>query len=223
MGWATTKRAVDVGVVLLVAPLVAPLVGILAVVVRLIDGSPVLFRQTRIGRHGRPFTLFKLRSMRSGPGPEITGAGDTRVTRTGRILRRTKLDELPQLWNVLVGDMSLVGPRPEVPAWVARHPGPFAVVHAVRPGLTDLASIRYRDEEDELAGIVAAGRAASTDEAYDRYVLPDKLRLGARYVQGCGPALDLAILVATATTLTTGRRPDRLLRAMAETREPVRA
>ena len=165
MGRASAKRAMDLALVLIAAPVVLPVVGIIAAIVRITDGRPVLFRQTRCGRHGRPFTLYKVRTMRPGPGTEVTSAGDARVTRTGRILRRTKLDELPQLWNVFVGDMSLVGPRPEVPAWVARHPGPFAEVLSVRPGLTDLASIRYRDEEDQLAALVATGAAATSDEA----------------------------------------------------------
>jgi lipopolysaccharide/colanic/teichoic acid biosynthesis glycosyltransferase len=202
---AAAKRAMDLALVVLAAPVVLPVMGVVAVVVRIVDGRPVLFRQTRCGRHGQPFTLLKVRSMRAAPGTEITSAGDARVTRTGRVLRRTKLDELPQLWNVLVGDMSLVGPRPEVPSWVARHREPFAVVHTVRPGLTDLASIRFRDEEHELARLVDRGVAASTDEAYDRYVLPEKLRLGARYVERAGPGLDLTILAATVMTLATDR------------------
>jgi lipopolysaccharide/colanic/teichoic acid biosynthesis glycosyltransferase len=208
---AAAKRAMDLILVVLAAPVVVPVLGVVAVIVRIVDGRPVLFRQTRCGRYGRYFTLLKLRSMRTGPGTDITRAGDPRVTRTGRVLRRTKLDELPQLWNVLVGDMSLVGPRPEVPTWVARHPAPFAVVHRMRPGLTDLASIRFRDEEHDLARLVDCGAATSTDDAYDRYVLPEKLRLGARYVERAGPGLDLAILAATVTTLATGRPPDRLL------------
>jgi lipopolysaccharide/colanic/teichoic acid biosynthesis glycosyltransferase len=215
MGRASVKRAMDIVLVLVAAPLVLPALGAIALVVRIVDGRPVLFRQTRIGRNGQPFTLLKVRSMRPAAGTEVTSAGDARVTRTGRVLRRTKLDELPQLWNVLVGDMALVGPRPEVPAWVARHRESFAVVHTVRPGLTDLASLRYRDEEDQLAGLVATGAAPSTDEAYDRHVLPEKLRLGALYVRHQSPSLDLAIMAATVTTLASGRRPDRLLATLA--------
>jgi len=128
--------------------LTSPLMLICALAVLVDDGAPVFFRQVRVGRNGRLFRLAKFRSMRSGqPGTSITVSKDSRITRVGNFLRGYKLDELPQLWNVLRGDMSFVGPRPEVPEYVELASAEWRIVLSVKPGITDLATLLYRNEE----------------------------------------------------------------------------
>jgi lipopolysaccharide/colanic/teichoic acid biosynthesis glycosyltransferase len=153
-----------------------------------------LFRQTRVGRGFRHFRIMKFRTMvndaeRLG-GPLSVGA-DPRITRVGRALRRLKLDELPQLLNVLAGDMSLVGPRPEVPEYVERFRDEYEEILSIRPGLTDLASLKYRDESALLAA------AADPAAEYVRVILPDKIRLGREYVRRASVMLDVSIILRT--------------------------
>lgn len=153
----------------------------------------MLFRQTRAGCGGRPFDLLKFRSMRSNAGgPRVTGGGDSRVTRLGRILRAYKLDELPQLWNIVRGDMSFIGPRPEVFDFVDLGDPVWRAVLSVRPGITDLATLVYRNEEQLLA--------ASPDpvKEYRRSILPDKLALNLEYLRRRSLAADLRLLALTA-------------------------
>ena len=158
--------------------LLLPVLTALALVVLCDDGPPVLFSQTRVGRNGRPFRIWKFRTMRAGSvGRPITAAGDNRITRTGAGLRRWKLDELPQLFNVLKGDMSLVGPRPEVPEYVRFEMPIWKTVLGVRPGITDLASLLYRDEETTL------GASDDPNTFYEHRVLPAKLLLNLEYLQ----------------------------------------
>jgi lipopolysaccharide/colanic/teichoic acid biosynthesis glycosyltransferase len=181
----------------------SPVFLALAAAIRLGSGSPVLYAQERVGRGGKPFLLYKFRSMREGAdraGALVTGAGDPRVTPLGRLLRRTKLDELPQLWNVLRGDMSLVGPRPEVARYVVHYAPEQRRVLAVRPGLTDPATLRYRDEEALLARIPAPEREAF----YLREVMPRKLALNLEYLARSGFWSDLGVLLRTVRAL--GRR-----------------
>jgi lipopolysaccharide/colanic/teichoic acid biosynthesis glycosyltransferase len=155
-----------------------PVLGVLAAVIRLREGSPVLFGQMRVGRHGKPFRIWKFRTMRCGiAGGVVTAAGDRRITATGTWLRRFKLDELPQLWNVLKGDMSLVGPRPEVPEYVDRQAPLWQAVLQVSPGITDLATLLYRDEETLLSG------STDVDTYYREIVLPAKLRWNLVYLR----------------------------------------
>src|SRR6184192_1119611 len=147
------KRAFDLGVAAVGLLVAAPLMGALAVAVKATSPGPIFFRQTRTGLRGNPFTLMKFRTMRTdaAPGPKITPGGDPRVTGLGRWLRKTKLDELPQLVNVLRGDMSLVGPRPDLPKiWAAAGKRERQVL-SLRPGLTGAASLAFRNEEDLLA------------------------------------------------------------------------
>ena len=140
------RRLLDVVVSALLLLLVAPVLLLAALALVLDDGRPVFYRQVRIGEGGRPFRLLKLRSMRTGPaGAQVTAAGDPRITRLGRILRRTSLDEMPQLWHVLLGEMTLVGPRPESAALAARYPERCRPVLMARPGLTGPAQLRYRE------------------------------------------------------------------------------
>jgi lipopolysaccharide/colanic/teichoic acid biosynthesis glycosyltransferase len=161
--------------------LLAPLLLAIAVAIRLESPGPAFFRQERIGRRGVPFRIHKFRTMRHDPlhgGPQITVGEDARITHVGAFLRRSKLDELPQLIDVLRGAMSLVGPRPEVARYVALYPAELRdVVLSVRPGITDLASIEYRDEAAALA------RAADPEREYIEVVMPKKLALAALYVR----------------------------------------
>jgi lipopolysaccharide/colanic/teichoic acid biosynthesis glycosyltransferase len=188
------KRSIDVLGAGIGSLVLSPVLLAVATVIRLREGAPVLFRQERVGRHGATFAILKFRTMRvSRPGdPEVTVAGDSRVTDVGRVLRRTKLDELPQLLNVLKGDMSLVGPRPEVPAYVADWPDAAKrVVLSVRPGITDPASLEHFDEEAVLA---------TYDDplhAYRTVVTPRKLEMYERYVENQSVLGDLQIIIAT--------------------------
>jgi len=176
-----------------------PVLAVVALAVAVSSPGPVLFRQQRVGLHGRPFEILKFRTMANAPegtGPLVTAAGDRRITPVGRVLRAAKLDELPQLWNVVRGDMSLVGPRPEVAKYVALYPpGVAEKVLSVRPGITDEASIRYRDE----AGILAV--AADPERAYVEEVLPRKLEIYLRYAERHSLAGDLGILFRTIASL----------------------
>jgi lipopolysaccharide/colanic/teichoic acid biosynthesis glycosyltransferase len=157
--------------------LTSPLLLLIAIAVAAESGLPILFRQIRVGRHGRPFSLLKFRSMRQrNSGLRITATGDPRMTGVGRFLRRYKLDELPQLWNVLRGDMSFLGPRPEVPEYVDLESPAWQSVLSVRPGITDVATLLYRNEEELLA------RSADPDAFYRHHVLPAKLALNVDYI-----------------------------------------
>jgi lipopolysaccharide/colanic/teichoic acid biosynthesis glycosyltransferase len=147
-------RAIEVVLSLLGLIVCAPLIALSAVAIAATSPGPVIFRQERMGRGGQTFVLYKLRTMRAAPvGPQVTAGDDARVTWAGKLLRRTKLDELPELWNVLKGDMSLVGPRPEVPRYVDLENPQWQLVLRVRPGITDPMTLRLRNEEALLAEI----------------------------------------------------------------------
>ena len=174
---ALLKRSLDLVVAIPGLLLATPLILLAWAAATVDTGRNGFFLQTRIGRHGRPFRVVKLRTMcPSASSSTVTTSGDPRITRLGRILRRSKLDELPQLYNVLVGDMSLVGPRPDVPGFADRLAGDDRIVLTVRPGITGPATLKYRNEEALLA--------MQTDpERFNREVLwPDKVRLNRAYV-----------------------------------------
>jgi lipopolysaccharide/colanic/teichoic acid biosynthesis glycosyltransferase len=190
--YLAAKRALDLVVAAAGLAALSPLLAFVALAVKLDSPGPVLFRQVRAGRGGRPFHILKFRSMRAGAGGAlVTAGGDARVTRVGRFLRRWKVDELPQLWNVVAGDMSLVGPRPEVPRYVERFAADYARILAVRPGITDFAAVEYRDEESILAA------ARDPDAAYVETVLPAKLALYHRYLDEMSLMTDLALILRT--------------------------
>jgi lipopolysaccharide/colanic/teichoic acid biosynthesis glycosyltransferase len=189
-----SKRAFDLLGASLGLILLAPLLLLIALWIRLDSPGPVLFRQQRVGRGGQLFTIYKFRTMqqRAVAGPQLTVGADPRVTRAGRFLRQYKLDELPQLWNVVLGSMSLVGPRPEVPRYVACYPPEQRrMVLSVAPGITDWAAIHYKDENAILA------RAADPERAYVDAVLPVKLDYYVRYVRERSFWGDLRILAHT--------------------------
>ncbi len=192
------KRCIDIALSSLALMLLSPILAAIAGAVWLESGRPVLFRQERVGLRFRRFRILKFRTMRAAGGPSVTIGGDHRVTRLGRFLRLIKLDELPQLWNVLRGDMSLVGPRPEVPEYVHLFRERYRAVLAVRPGITDLASIHFRDEEGVLAS------SADPLREYTERVLPAKLDLAERYLSTHTVCGDIAILFRTAAAIAKG-------------------
>lgn len=175
----------------------APLLGVLALLIGATSRGPALFTQLRVGRNGRPFTLLKFRSMSvDRPGSLVTAAGDSRVTPVGRFLRRAKLDELPELWNVLRGEMSLVGPRPEVPGLVDVSDPAWCEVLSVRPGLTDPVTLVLRNEEILLAE--ARERSGDVETFYRDSLQRWKLERYAAYLRVRTPWSDLKTLMRTA-------------------------
>ncbi len=188
-----SRRVLDLTVALAGLLVLSPLFLALAVWIKLDSPGPVFYRARRMGRGGTPFHLFKFRSMAANAdrlGPGITAAGDNRITRSGRFLRRTKLDELPQLINVLRGEMSLVGPRPEDPRYVALYSPEQRRVLDVRPGITSAASLAYRHEEQLLVG-------PDWERIYREKVMPAKLAIDLAYLQRRTLASDLALIAQT--------------------------
>lgn len=203
------KRLFDIAFAALALLLLCPLLLAVALWVRLDSPGPVFFRQQRVGRGGRLFAIYKFRTMHTGAeamGPQITVGEDARITRAGAWLRRSKVDELPQFLNVLRGDMSVVGPRPEVPRYVAQYPADVRqAVLSLRPGITDLASIEFRDESALLA------RSQDPERTYVEQILPAKLRHAQQYVRTRSLWLDLRIIARTALAvlgLHAARHPD---------------
>jgi lipopolysaccharide/colanic/teichoic acid biosynthesis glycosyltransferase len=188
------KRLLDIVVSLIGLICLLPLMLLVAVLIKLDSSGPIFFRQERIGRGFRPFQIFKFRTMVDNPrttGALITFAKDPRITRMGRILRATKIDEIPQLINVLNGEMSLVGPRPEVRRYVEAFQKDYEEILQVRPGLTDLASLKYRNEEALL------GNSDNPETEYVMRVLPDKIRLAKDYLQHSSFFFDLKLILKT--------------------------
>ena len=196
---AVVKRAIDVVVSALALTALSPLFGAIALLVVLDSRGPVLYRANRVGFEGRQLRMLKFRKMhKSAGGAGLTLAGDARLTRVGAWLARSKLDELPQLWHVLRGEMSLVGPRPESPDFVARYPEEYAVIVSVRPGLTGYTQLAFAREGSILDPQDAQGY-------YVRALLPQKVSLDRMYAQHLSTRRDLRILVATFQTLVLGR------------------
>ena len=171
-----------------------PLIILSVAAIRVTSPGPALFRQRRIGKNGQPFVLVKLRTMvEQSHGPQVTATTDSRVTRVGRLLRRMKLDELPEFWNVLKGDMSLVGPRPEVPRYVDLGNPSWQIVLQTRPGLTDPVTLRLRNEEQLLAAV-----EGDVERFYLEVLQPVKLRGYLEYLQMRSWIEDLKVIVRTA-------------------------
>ena len=188
------KRLFDILFSLVALLALLPVLLVFGLSVALTSPGGAFFRQVRVGRGGKEFRLLKFRSMRPGSeaqGQLTIGGRDPRITGVGYFLRKTKLDELPQLWNVLVGDMSIVGPRPEVPRYVALYTAEQRTVLSVRPGITGMASMDYVDENEMLA------KASDPERAYIEEVMPAKLALDLRYVHERTMALDLKIIWST--------------------------
>lgn len=205
-GAPRAARILDVTGALFGLVLLLPALLALSALVAICDGRPVFFRQERVGRGGALFRIWKFRTMSRDAerrGPQVTSGGDGRVTRLGAVLRRFKLDELPQLLNVLCGDMSLCGPRPEVPVYVDCERPEWRAVLEVRPGITDLASILYCNEEQTLAGV------ADPMRYYRETLLPEKLRLNLRYLASRTVWNDLTLILVTVRYSFLPGRPDR--------------
>lgn len=181
------KRAMDILLSVFGLVLLSPLLLALSVIAG-------FYIQERIGRHGRPFRMLKFRTMVKNAekmGMAITVDGDARITSLGRILRKTKLDELPQLWNVLKGEMSFVGPRPEVAKYVDLYSPDQRLVLELRPGITDLASIGYFNESEMLKG------SPDPETFYTGHIMPDKIRINLEYAGKAGPVVDLLLIIFT--------------------------
>lgn len=190
------KRIVDLVCSTLGLLVVSPLFLCIAIWIKLDSKGPVFFRQERVGKQGHLFWIYKFRTMvhethRAGTGLAITTAHDLRITRAGEVLRKYKLDELPQLLNIIRGEMSLVGPRPEVPRYVALYDEQQKQVLELVPGLTDEASIRYRDENQLL------GNKETAEQVYIQQLMPDKLRLNMVYMKEASMKKDFAIIIRT--------------------------
>jgi len=192
------KRTFDIVISLIGIVILFPLGLFITLVILAGDRGSVFFSQKRIGQNQQPFTLYKFRSMtvKLNSDNDNFDAGDqTRVTRIGKILRKTKLDELPQLINVLRGDMSMVGPRPEIKKWVDVYPRQWAFVLTVKPGITDNAAILFRNEEEILA------RASNPDMHYKEIILPVKLSIYSDYIRNHSFKGDILILIKTFLTV----------------------
>jgi lipopolysaccharide/colanic/teichoic acid biosynthesis glycosyltransferase len=195
------KRGFDLAVAVLGALITSPVVAVAAIAVKLDSPGPALYSGPRAGRGGTEFRMHKLRTMRQGAdaaGPAVTAGDDPRVTRVGRFLRRTKIDEIPQLWNVVLGDMSMVGPRPEHPRYVARYTPEQRRLLEVRPGITGPATIAFMDEETMLSG-------GDGERRYLEDVMPRKLEVELDYIDRATFTSDLAILLKTVAVVL--RRP----------------
>lgn len=199
---AMAKRFLDIVLSLFGIAALSPVLLLCALLVRLSSKGPVLFAQTRIGRNFRSFRIFKFRTMvrdAQARGGIITIGNDPRITKFGRFLRATKLDELPQLFNVLKGDMSLVGPRPEAPQYVEMFRDDYRDILRVRPGITDLASIKYRDEAAVLA------KARDPEQEYVQTVLPEKIKLAQQYIRQASFFFDLYLILLTILSIAHDR------------------
>ena len=180
--------------------IICPFLVLVAILIKLDSKGPVFFFQQRMGKDGKIFRLIKFRSMYIDPKKEKEGftPGDSsRITRIGRIIRKTKIDELPELINVIKGDMSLVGPRPEVPKYRSFYSGKYREVLKLRPGITDLASIKYRNEEEILE------KSDDPEKTYTEVILPDKLELALEYKKKMSFFTDLKIIFSTILRLFT--------------------
>ena len=188
------KRVFDFIASLLGLIVLSPLFLVVAILIKLDDGGSVFFRQTRVGQYGKPFKIYKFRTMVENAeklGAQVTKGDDPRITRVGRFLRKYKLDELPQLINVLKGEMSLVGPRPEVPKFVKLFEEDYKEILQVKPGITDYASLEFKDENELLKG------AENPEEVYIREILPKKIEYYKRYLKEISFTTDLKLIFKT--------------------------
>jgi lipopolysaccharide/colanic/teichoic acid biosynthesis glycosyltransferase len=196
------KRVFDLLFAGFAISLLWPIILVVWLMVKLDDGGPLFYRQIRVGKKGRPFRIIKFRTMGIGAertGPSFTVSGDHRITRVGRMLRKSKVDELPQIWNILRGEMSFVGPRPEVPQYVALYTSEQRRVLAFRPGITDVASIAFRNEETLLAA------APNAERFYVEHCLPEKIALNLAYADRANVFRDFLVIFRTIGLVWLGR------------------
>jgi lipopolysaccharide/colanic/teichoic acid biosynthesis glycosyltransferase len=199
--WILYKRILDLAVSIVFSFLLLPIIGIIACLVLFFDGFPVIFKQERMGRDWKKFNIYKFRTMRNDANKTnilVTAKGDNRVTKLGYWLRRSKVDELPQLFNVMKGDMSIVGPRPEVYKYAILVKEDYDEILKVRPGITDYASIQFRDEELILENEV------DKEEAYIRKILPERVKLYKQYIVDSSLWTDIRIILNTILVIIRG-------------------
>ena len=195
------KRTMDIVLSACALAVFWPLLLLIALAIWIDDPGPVFYRQVRVGRNGKTFRIFKFRSMvmdADKKGLAITVGRDSRITRVGAVLRKTKIDELAQLLNVFLGQMSFVGPRPEVPKYVELYTPYQRQVLLVRPGITDYASIAYRNENDLLAG------APNPETMYIEQIMPDKIELNMKYLREISPLADIRLILKTIVAVIKG-------------------
>jgi lipopolysaccharide/colanic/teichoic acid biosynthesis glycosyltransferase len=188
------KRIFDVATSIIGLIVLLPFFIIIAILIKLNDKGPIFYKQKRIGQNFKPFELLKFRTMIVNAdkiGPAVTKDGDPRITKIGKFLRKAKLDELPQLWNVIRGDMSIVGPRPQVEKYLQYCKDDYKEILKVKPGITDYATIKFRNEEEILS------KYNDTESAYIKYVLPEKIKLYKTYIKEIGFFTDLKIIFWT--------------------------
>jgi len=200
-GFPIWKRLLDVVVSSAGLLFLSPVIAVVAVLIKFDSRGPLFFRQERVGQGQRTFSIYKFRTMvvdaplKGGP---LTAPEDPRITRLGRLLRQTKIDELPQLINVLRGDMTIVGPRPEVPRYVEMFRSDYDEILRARPGITDLASLKYRDESAVLK------HATDPEQEYLTRVLPDKIALAKEYIKRSSLAFDVSLILKTVARIIAG-------------------
>jgi len=212
--YRVAKRAFDLVFSALGLIALSPVLLVLSLAVAMTDGFPILFRQQRVGQGGKLFSVLKFRSMAPDAkekGPCVTAEGDSRITRLGKLMRKTKLDELPQLWNVLTGDMSFVGPRPEVPKYVEKYSAEQRRVLALKPGITDPATLEFRNEERLLAKAVNLGEKTRevqgetgtecAEEFYLHNCVPRKIQLSLAYAARANFWSDLVVILRTIASI----------------------
>ncbi len=188
------KRLLDILFSLTGLLILSPLFAVVALLIKLDGDGPVFFRQERVGKDFQPFRIYKFRTMHpsaENKGPLITVRGDARITKIGALLRKYKIDELPQLLNVLKGDMSFVGPRPEVKKYVRLFNSEYKKLLKIRPGITDPASIKYSDEERVLS------QSGNWEEDYTKKILPEKIKLSLHYADNYNVITDLNLILKT--------------------------
>ncbi|MBD7916135.1 sugar transferase [Clostridium sp. Sa3CUN1] len=188
------KRVFDFIVSLIGIIILSPIFIIVSIAIKVDSKGSILFLQKRVGQYGKEFNIYKFRTMVTDAeklGKQITVGKDNRITRVGSFLRKFKIDELPQLFNVLKGDMSLVGPRPEVPKYVSLYNEEQRKVLDVRPGITDIASLRYKDENDIL------GKVDNPEEYYINVIMKDKLKLNLEYIEKNNVFFDIYLIIKT--------------------------
>lgn len=197
-GYEQSKRLIDLGASAAGLILLSPLLAAIGLAIRMEDGGPVLFRHRRIGQHFQPFNILKFRTMQTdtpSDGLPFTPPDDERITRIGRLLRKYKLNELPQLINVLRGEMSLVGPRPEVEPYVSHFEQEYEHILQARPGITDEASLHYIDEAKLLADM------DNVEKSYLEEILPHKIALSRQYIENRSTLTDLLLILRTLRAL----------------------
>ena len=192
------KRLFDLCGSLVLTVLLSPVMLVIAILIKAEDGGPVFFRQERVTTYGRVFRIFKFRTMivdADKKGPLVTGKADSRITKVGSKLRHLRLDELPQVLNIVTGDMSFVGTRPEVKKYVEQYTEEMKATLLLPAGVTSLASIAFKEEDEMIAHYAELGE--STDEAYRNHILPRKMRYNLDYLKKAGVAQDIRIMIKT--------------------------